>query len=215
MKSFSSVLKFIFVGFFFSFLLVKEAVAVEFSLIAPSGLLQRGQQVTFTIDIDTKGEALTTTQIGFTYDTQYLEYINTTPGNTFTTISVSQVESGKLVILGTQSPGFSGQGVFAYVNLKLIAQAPGSTELCVLWAPSPTPTNQPTNQPTQTPTNPPAAQPTALPRSGNYQTIKYGACLAVLFFLIAGLSFFHEKIKLLSVHQLNQAKKYLHHRKKK
>ena len=88
-----------------------------------------------------------------TYDTNYLEYINTLPGDTFNTITTDNLGDGKIVFYGNSSTGFSGSGKFTDVTFKLIAQAPGSTELCVLWNPS--------TQPTA------ASQPTAAPRTTN------------------------------------------------
>lgn len=138
---------------------VQTYAATSFSLVAPGGTLERGQNVDFTITIDTQGESLSSTQIGFTYDTQYLEYVSVTPGNTFTTITTTPLEAGKLLITGTNSTAYSGTGTFATVTLKIIAASAGATELCVLFAPTsqPTPTNLPVN---------PTAAPTAVPRTG-------------------------------------------------
>ncbi len=130
--------------FFFYPRLWSVVYAIRFSLIAPSGQLYRGQTVRFTITIDTQGVNVTSTQIGMTYDTQYLEYVGVTAGDAMTAVSASQLGGGRLLLSGENSSGFTGQGTFAYVDLKIIATAPGATELCVLWAPSVTPSPQPT-----------------------------------------------------------------------
>ncbi len=140
---------------FFSFL-AKPTLATSFDLIGPTETLVRGQEVKFTINIDTENQSLTSTQIGLTYDTQYLEYLNTIPGNTISAISATTEEDGKVIISGLNQTPYSGSGVFAYVTFKLIAEAPGSTEICTLFSPSTTPT----------------VQPTALPKSGeNFHSI--------------------------------------------
>jgi hypothetical protein len=126
------------------FLLIPLSVnAVVFDLIAPEppeGGFMRGQTVQFTINIDTQGENINSTQIGMDYDTQYLEYVSTTSGNAMTTVSTNNLGNGKLLFTGENQSGFSGQGVFAYVSFKIIAQAPGETRLCVLWNPESSPT---------------------------------------------------------------------------
>ncbi len=126
-------------------LLAKASWAITYDLIAPSGEFNRGDEVQFTINVNTEGRSYSSAQVGMTYDTQYLEYISVLPGNTFSTVSAEQVENGKLIITGTSSSGYSGNGTFAYVKFKIIASAPGATELCVLFNPETTPTpNQPT-----------------------------------------------------------------------
>jgi len=136
--------------------------AIKYDLIPPSGELTRGQQIQFTINIDSEGTSITTTQIGMTYETTALEYVSTVPGDAMGTVSVSQLETGKILFSGTNPGGFSGAGTFAYVNFKIIAAASGETQLCVLWAPQTNPTTPP-SQPTSAPDAP---QPTALPRTG-------------------------------------------------
>ena len=144
---------------FLFILRIQPAFAIKYDLIPPSGELTRGQQIQFTINIDSEGTSIATTQIGMTYETTVLEYVSTVPGDAMGTVSVSQLESGKILFSGTNPGGFSGAGTFAYVNFKIIAAASGETQLCVLWAPQTNPTTPPT-QPTIAP------QPTALPRTG-------------------------------------------------
>jgi hypothetical protein len=154
--------------------------AVRFDLIAPQppqGGFVRGQTVQFTINIDTQGETINLTQIGMTYDTRYLEYVSTTPGNAMTTVSTNNLGEGKLLFTGENPSGFSGQGTFAYVSLKIIAQAPGETELCVLWNPENTPP-PPTSAPQ--PTSPP---PTSGEIKGLYTNSFFGLIFILVFLL--------------------------------
>ena len=147
------VKKFLFISFFFLFIFSSKSVlATTFDLYASTpGPYNRGQEVIFTVNIDTEGETLTNTAIGMTYDTRYLEFINTLPGQTFSTVTTDNLGNGKLVFYGQSSTGFSGAGKYVDVVFKLISQAPGSTELCVLWNPEVTSTPQP---PTTTPAPP-------------------------------------------------------------
>jgi len=176
----------------FLFLIIIPVNALTFDLIAPSGELQRGQDVVFTINIDTEGKSLTSTSIGMTYQTNDLEYVSTVPGNTFTTITTDAQEGGKLIISGSSTDGYSGLGSYAVVTFKLIATAPGSSQLCALFNPatSPTPTPNPSSPPVPTslaPTSPPA--PTSLPRTGSFvETIK-NTSLGLVFFGFAAVGF--------------------------
>ena len=165
-------------------LIVPNSVsATTFDLIAPSGELVRGQEIKFTINIDTEGKSLSSTSIGMTHETQYLEFVSVSPGNTFTTVSADVQGAGKLIISGSSTTPYSGSGTYAYVTYKLIATGPGSTQLCALFNPSsPTPTSPPG------PTSPPV--PTSLPKSGQSKSAAQGLILASLFFAVAGVSFF-------------------------
>lgn len=163
---------------------VIPAHALTFDLIAPSGELVRGQEVKFIINIDTEGKSLSSTSIGMTHETQYLEFISVSPGNTFMTVSADVQDSGKLIISGSSTTPYSGSGTYAYVTYKLIATGPGSTELCALYNPQ-TPTSTPAPG---GPTSPPA--PTALPKTGESKSTTQGAILASLFFVAAGAGLF-------------------------
>lgn len=185
---------------FFGYLLIfplfpsSRVFAVKYTLIPPTGDLVRGQTVRFSINVDTQGATIQTGVIGMTYDTQYLEYVSTTPGNAMNSVSASQLGGGKILFSGENTTGFSGTGVFAYVDLKIIAQAPGSTELCVLWAPSPTPTTiSPTTPPgaTSAPTSPPAA--TNLPTSGETKKTAVATSIGVGFIILFSLFYFLDK----------------------
>ncbi len=171
MKRFFS---FLLIFFSFLFLLSKQSFAITFDLIAPSGELQRGQEVKFTINVDTEGKSYSSTQIGMTYDTNVLEYISTSAGDTFTNVSTNQIQNGVLIISGSSVNSFSGSGVYAYVTFKIIAQEPGSTQLCTLFNPQNTPTSIPI---------------TSLPTSG----VTFGTGQAIIgsfLVLLVTLSFF-------------------------
>lgn len=161
-----------------------SVLATTFDLIAPTGQLTSGQEVKFTINIDTEGKSLSSTSIGMTYDTVYLQYVSTSAGNTFTTVSSTTQDGGKLIINGSSTTPYSGSGVYAYVTFKLIATQPGSTQLCALYNPvETTPTPGPTSAP-GSPTTPPAA-PTALPNTGGAEPTTKGIILAAFFFILA------------------------------
>lgn len=173
--------------------------AAIFDLIAPAEQLVRGQNVKFTINIDTQGQSLSSTSVGMTYETQYLEYVSTAAGNSFTTVSTDVQSGGKLLITGSSTTPYSGSGVFAYVTFKLIATGPGSTELCALFNPAsstpipgPTATPGPTSTPGPSPTpggptSPPV--PTSLPKTGESSSTVQGIILASLFFIVAAGGF--------------------------
>lgn len=173
LKSFFLLLVFFSLGFCWP----KPAEATQFDLLAPTETLTMGQDVKFTITVDTQSSSLSTIQIGLTYDTQYLQFLNVMPGNTFSTINYTTPETGKVLLTASNPTAFSGSGTFAYVNFKLIAGSPGSTELCALY----NPTTQPTSPPQQ-PTSPP--NPTRLPTSGEANITQSFAVLGFVFLLI-------------------------------
>lgn len=165
------------------FLFAQTTQALTFDLIAPSGQLERGQEIKFTINVNTEGRSYSSTQIGMTYDTQYLEYISVSAGNTFTTVSANPQEGGKLIISGNSSSGYSGSGVFAYVTFKIIAASSGATQLCVLFNPDTTPTPLPTSPPIST------FVPTSLPTSGDINGVGRGLTFGLIFLILAGSGF--------------------------
>lgn len=178
MKSFLTILLCVFSFMFYA----SSTYALTFDLVGPTGQLTRGQDVVFKININTEEKSLSTASVGMTYETQYLEYVSTAPGDSFTTVSANVLaEGGKLVITGTSTTPYSGSGTFANVTFKLIATEAGSTELCALYNPETTPT-------LPVPTSPPA--PTALPKTGEGESTAQGVILASLFFVAAGVSFF-------------------------
>jgi len=161
-----------------------SVLATTFDLIAPTGQLTSGQEIKFTINIDTEGKSLSSTSIGMSYDTAYLQYVSTSPGNTFTTVSSTTQDGGKLIINGSSTTPYTGSGAYAYVTFKLIATQAGSTQLCALYNPvESTPTPGPTSPP-GSPTTPPAA-PTALPNTGGAEPTTKGVVLAAFFFILA------------------------------
>ena len=151
--------------------------AISYDLVAPTGQLQRGQEVQFTISIDTEGQTITSTQIGMTYQADLLQYVSATPGDTFDSITTNTQEEGKLIFTATKDGGFSGSGTFATVTFKLIATAPGTAELCVLFNPENTPA------PAQ-----PIAQPTALPQTGSVDQTGKGVFFGLILLAFAGSS---------------------------
>jgi len=123
---------------------VKSVSATTFTLVPPTGTLSRGQDVPFTVSINTEGSSVTSIQTGMTYDTTYLQYVSAVPGNAMNTITVDTTAgTGKLLLTGTNNTGFNGTGVYATVTFNIIAASPGSTDICTLWSPSTTPTTAP------------------------------------------------------------------------
>jgi hypothetical protein len=173
----------------FSFLLLlllsgisgKSVFAVTYDLIAPSGTLTRGQEVQFTINVDTEGQTLTNAVIGMSYKSDVLQYISTAAGDAFPTISTDTSTAGQLIFTASNTGGFSGSGTLAIVTYKLIASAPGSTELCVLFNPQDTP------PPASPPTTPAS---TSLPPTGSVEQMATGAMVGTAFLLAAGSALF-------------------------
>jgi len=153
---------------------------IRFTLQAPTEKLTRGQIVTFLINIDTQDTSLSSTAIVADYKTEYLQFEQAVPGNTFSVIKTSPISNGRILIEGTNSSAFSGQGVYAYLKFKLIAQAPGGTELCVLSAP-PSVTESPL------PTTPQSISktPTELPQTGSVEVGNIAKIFGVLFIATA------------------------------
>jgi hypothetical protein len=178
---------FIFLSVFIIFLfgLKTNSWAITYDLVAPSGLLKRGQDTAFTININTEGTSVTSTQIGLTYEIAYLKYIGTAAGASMTGgVSVEDLGDGRLLLTGSNAAGFSGTGAFAVITFNLIAESPGSTQLCALWAPTPAPTSRPAPTSTPRPTALPL-QPTATPPpTGSVNNTLLGFTLGIV--LIAG-----------------------------
>ncbi len=188
-----------FLIFFLSFLIIpRSAYAAAYDLIAPTGELQRGQDVQFTINIDTEGQALTSATIGMTYQTGPLQYVSTTPGDAFPTVETETQEGGKLIFKASNPSGFSGTGTFAVVTFKIIATAPGTAELCVLFNPEETPTPAP-------------PQPTALPKTGSTTQTNKGILLGISLLVLAGGALFYLNRKgYENPHHLHTRHKTLH-----
>lgn len=196
--SFTVIFIFLFAGLFNR---AKPVYAAKYALIPPSGELTRGQEIQFIVTIDTQGKNLTSASVGVTYQTQYLQYISTSPGDAMGVITINQQGSGKFIINGSEPSGFSGQGDFAFITFKIIADAPGETELCALFAPTETPTpTTPGSSPAPTlptseleedvpvVTNPPV--PTRLPASGSTDATSTAILFALgLFGVFIGIRF--------------------------
>lgn len=156
--------KLLFLSLFFIvfslFGVVPSAFATKFDLIPPTGTLSRGDNITFTINIDTEGVAITSIQSGLTYDSTLLQYVSVTAGAAMNAVvaDTTTYGTGKVLLTGTNNTGFNGTGVFATVVFTIIAQSSGSTEICSLWLP--TPTGAPTTPPL--PTSPAYATPVPL-----------------------------------------------------
>ena len=158
--------------------------ALTFDLVPPSGQLSQGQNVQFTVNINTEGKSYATTSIGMTYDSTLLQYVSTAPGTTFTTVTTDSQAGGKLVLTGTSTAGYTGSGSFALVTFKIIATASGSTTLCTLYNPETPTATPPPAGPTATP------GPTALPKTGSFEQTQNGLFLGAGFFVLSALSFF-------------------------
>lgn len=187
------IVVFIFSFLLFFFVFNQRSWALTYDLVAPSGTLKRGQEVTFTINIDTGSTTITTAQVGLTSETQYLQYVRTTAGASMTSVAVEDQGGGKLLLTGTNQSGFSGQGVFATIAFNLIAESPGSTQLCALWAPTPAPTNPPAATSAPQPTARPQATP---PPTGSITNTQIGIILGMVFLTgAAATNLYKGKIK--------------------
>jgi LPXTG-motif cell wall-anchored protein len=175
------------------FMNINPVFATNFDLIPPAGTLERGQDITFTINIDTEGVAVTSIQSGLTYDSQLLQYVSVTAGAAMTSVVADTTThgTGKVLFTGANAAGFNGTGVFATVVFKIIAQSAGSTEICSLWLPTPTATPGPTSV---IPTSPPVPtlppQPTALPQTGITDSRNTAVVVAFAFVAAAGGVFY-------------------------
>ncbi len=173
---------FLFVPFFFN-----KVLAVTFDLIAPDGPLTRGGNAQFTIYIDTEGSTVTTGQIGVNFDSQFLQFLSVTPGAAMTSATATPQGDKNLLVNGTNSSGFQGNNVFAYLTFKITASSPGAADLCSLWGPTPTPSPNVTGapQPTGLPVTG-APQPTGLPETGDTHPVDYASLIGSILVIGAG-----------------------------
>ena len=186
-----------FIAFVF-FIFVPASFATSFDLVPPTGTLQRGQNITFTVNISSEGTSITTVQSGLSYDPVLLQYVSVTPGAAMNSVvaDTTTYGAGKVLFTGTNNVGFNGTGIFATVVFTIIAQNPGSTEVCSLWLPEPTASAAvPTQAPlptgiisTASPTLPP--QPTTLPKTGITDSRNTAVIFAVSFLFAAGGVFY-------------------------
>ncbi|MCR4326467.1 MAG: hypothetical protein NUV52_02320 [Candidatus Roizmanbacteria bacterium] len=122
------------------FSMVPVVQATSYTIVAPAGELVRDQEYDFTVNVNTDGASMTTGSAKVTYESQYLQYISTTPGDFFGTVDATPGTS-IVDLVGTNTAAKSGSGSFAVIRFKLIADSPGSTELCtVAEVPTTTPT---------------------------------------------------------------------------
>ncbi|MEI6532422.1 MAG: cohesin domain-containing protein [Candidatus Roizmanbacteria bacterium] len=195
-----------FIVFFLAIAFCKPIYATTYDLIAPSGQLTRGQDVQFAVTIDTESTTLKTALMGMTYDTRYLQYVSTTPGDAMTTVTTETqagtATEGRLILNGANSAGYSGSGTFAFITFKLIAQSAGSTQLCSIFQPT-TPTSPPgvptsppgvPTSPPGVPTSPPGVPTTPqtvtsvisqIPKLGDASSVNTTAIFAVILSFIA------------------------------
>lgn len=165
----------------------------EFKLVlTTTGPLSRGQDIQFAVQLDAKGNTIKAQQIGLAPDTRYIQYLSASPGEAMSTVEVQTFSDGRILLSGSNPSGFTGSGVFAYVNFKIIAEAPGDTTLCSFWNPNSTPTPPPgaTNTPIPPGTVEPTVLPTRLPRSGSATFTQIVGIIGAFFLVISTTSFF-------------------------
>jgi hypothetical protein len=170
-----------------------NAQTATFSLTAPTGTLQRGQNVDFTISINTNGQTVNTASVGMTYDATLLEFVSSTPGDALTAVDAQDQGGGKIVFVGTNTNGFSGSGTFAVVTFTIIATSANSTQICVLFTPGVTPTTAP-------------IVPTALPKTGSLNQFAQGTTIGLALFLIITSGFILNKKELVKPPHINHTK---------
>jgi hypothetical protein len=193
MKKIVYLIAFIFCLFVFNqSSLPTNAQTATFSLTAPTGTLQREQNVDFTIAINTNGQTVNTASVGMTYDATLLEFVSSTPGDALTAVDAQDQGGGKIVFVGTNTNGFSGSGTFAVVTFKIIATSANSTQLCVLFTPGVTPTSAPI--------------PTALPKTGSLNQFAQGTAIGLALFLIITSGFLLNKKEFVQTSQKNHTK---------
>jgi LPXTG-motif cell wall-anchored protein len=142
--------------------------ALELSVEAPGDVLTQGQVFDFKVNIDTQGESVSKQEFLVTYDTRYVEFQDGgfLAGDFFDSVSYNKLEDGKLYVLAESTTPKSGTGLIAIVKLKIVATAPGSTNICAATPIEATPTPVPT-----TPVSVPTTPPTALPKTGSENNI--------------------------------------------
>jgi len=166
--------------------ITKNVLAIDISTEAPQELLVRGQVFDWKVNIDTQGESISKQEFYFTYEKDYVEFQSLLAGDFFDNVSYSKVEEGKLYVIGESSSPKSGSGLVALAKMKIIADAPGASQLCAVIPITPTPTSQPTVTPQ--PTYPQATstiRPTALPPSGDQGQLLSYVFFAGIFLVLA------------------------------
>lgn len=174
---------------FYLIFITKNVLAIYISTEAPQEVLVRGQVFDWKINIDTQGESIKKQEFYFTYEKEYVEFQSLLAGDFFDNVSYSKVEEGKLYVIGESSAPKSGSGLVAIAKMKIIASAPGASQLCAVVPITPTPTGQPTNTPA--PTSPYATntpRPTVLPTSGGGGQLLSYAFFTVVFLALAAIA---------------------------
>ena len=84
------------------FVFIPSAFATTFDLVPPSGNLQRGQNIVFTINIDTQGASVTSIQSGLNFDSTLLQYVTATAGATMNSVvaDATTYGAGKILLTG-------------------------------------------------------------------------------------------------------------------
>jgi len=167
--------------------------AYSFVSVPPIGTFVRGQNIVWTITINTDGAVVNSAQTGLTYDASLLRYITATAGATINSLvaDTTTYGAGKVLFTGTNNAGYNGTGVFATIVFNIIAESSGSTEICTLWMPTPTGTPVPTSTyptPTPAPTLPP--HPTTLPQTGTTESRNMAVVFAILLLSATGGVFY-------------------------
>lgn len=183
------------------FLGAKPSLALTYGLVPPPGQLTVGQNADFTITIDTEGQSLTTATVGMTYQTGFMQFVQTSNGNTMDQVSAQETSPGTIIFTGTKTAGFKGAGDFTKVTFKVTA-ASQSNEVCALFIPQTTPAPQPTTAPVNLPTSAPAPTaapgipaPTALPKTGSPTNNALGGVIGLGFIsILGGIYLFRKKL---------------------
>ena len=115
--------KFVVVFFLFAvfvfFVFTPSSFATSFDLIPPTGNLQQGQDITFTINIDTEGASITSVQSGLTFDSTLLQYVSVTAGAAMNTVVVQ----GRYCLMEQITLGIMELGYLLLLFLKLLHKA--------------------------------------------------------------------------------------------
>lgn len=150
MSTRKKILKNFFLLFFLFFVIFTAfpVLAVDLSIEVPQETLVRGQVFDWKVNIDTQGQSITKQEFYFTFESQYLELQEFLAGDFFENVSYSVVENGKIYVLGENTQPKSGSGLVAVARMKIIAESPGSAQLCAVTPVSPTPTSPPSALPT-------------------------------------------------------------------
>lgn len=177
----------------FLFVFAVPIKAIDLSVEAPESMLSIGQSFEWKVNIDTQGQSIKNQEFYFTYEKNYLQMEAFMAGDFFDQVSYAEIEAGKLYVKGESNTPKTGSGLVAIAKMKIIAQVPGSANLCAatLIQPttSPSPTSQlltPTSRPTQSLINTPGVNtPTSLLKSGESKKLINYSIFGGIFLIIA------------------------------